>query len=131
MLGGPEDQAEYNRTLQALLSGELRSAAGTYQAIGQGIDLPSVAVGLCCSPLANSKDGRPFWTQVRGRFCRVSGSTGKVGARLYYLFDVNVYGVEPLRNLIRWNRRVVVREGAAWIEAKDWLARRKNATHAT
>lgn len=119
MLGGIDSKEEYDRTLHSLLDGSLRAAAGTYQAIGQGIDIPSVSVGICCSPLANSADGKPFWSQVRGRLCRTSA--GKQGARLYYLLDWNVYGSKPLKNLMRWNNRVVIRDGAAWIDAKDWL----------
>jgi len=111
MLGGTESKVEYDRTLHSLLDGSLRAAAGTYQAIGQGIDIPSVSVGICCSPLANSADGKPFWSQVRGRLCRTSA--GKQGARLYYLLDSRVYDEKPLKNLMRWNKRVVVREGAA------------------
>lgn len=122
MLGGKDSEDDYNRTLHSLLDGSLKAAAGTYQAIGQGIDLPSVSVGICCSPVANSADGKPFFSQVRGRLCRVS--EGKAGARLYYLLDINVYGDRPLKNLIRWNKTVVIRDGAAWITAKDWLKRR-------
>jgi superfamily II DNA or RNA helicase len=119
MLGGDDD--EYNRTLHALLDGSLRAAAGTYQAIGQGIDLPSVGVGVCCSPIANSRDGRSFFKQVRGRLCRRDDATGKQGARIYYLLDRAVYGLEPLRNLCRWNRRVVMRDGDEWVDAREWL----------
>jgi superfamily II DNA or RNA helicase len=122
MLGGVESQKEYTKTLEGLLNGTLKATVGTYQAIGQGIDLPSVSVGICCSPIANSVDGKPFFSQVRGRLCRVS--KGKDGARLYYLYDENVYSSRPIKNLIKWNKSVFIQKDAALIRACEWLKNR-------
>ena len=122
MLGGVDSVGDYERARGELLAGRMRACVGTYQAIGQGIDLPSVGVGICCSPVANSADNMPFFTQVRGRFCRASAETGKAGAALYYLLDEQVYGKRPVRHLRRWNRRVfVLSRGGSWVEARAWL----------
>ena len=123
MLGGKESEKEYNETLYNLKNGKLRAAVGTFQAIGQGIDLPSISVGICCSPIANSSDGKPFFTQVRGRLCRIS--KGKESARLYYLYDGNIYTNRPIKNLIKWNKKVIFQKDAAWISGSEWLRSHK------
>ena len=119
MVGGVEDREEFERSLRMLRDGSLSAVAGTYQAIGTGIDLPSVAVGVCTTPIAGGKDGKSFYQQVRGRLCR--RAEGKHGARIYYLLDRNVFGLEPLRNLIRWNNTVRVFDGGAWHDARVWI----------
>jgi superfamily II DNA or RNA helicase len=121
LLGGAESEAEFARTLDGIMRGDVRAAAGTYQAIGQGLDLPSVAVGIAATPIANDAGGRSFFGQVRGRLCRVA--EGKIDARIYYLWDRALYGVRPIRNLCRWNNRVVVLEGGQWIEGRTFVRR--------
>jgi|GEM_PF-4469109 hypothetical protein len=119
MIGGAEDRFQFDRALRGLHDGSIRVVAGTYQAIGTGIDLPSVAVGVCTTPIAGSKEGKPFYQQVRGRLCR--RAEGKRGARIWYLWDRHVFGLEPLRNLIRWNNTVRVYDGGSWHDAHVWI----------
>lgn len=119
LLGGAESESEFRRTLDGILRGGVRAAAGTYQAIGQGLDLPSVAVGIATTPIANDAGGRSFFGQVRGRLCRTA--EGKDDARIYYLWDRALYGSRPIRNLTRWNRRVVVLDGERWIDGREFV----------
>ena len=124
LIGGPDYREMFERTLRMFTAQESNVAVGTYQAIGVGFDLPIVARGICAAPVANSKGGDKQWRQYRGRFARTA--YGKVDAAIYYLFDINVFGLKPLRHLVRWNARVVVRDGAEWIPAKLWIERWQN-----
>lgn len=127
MLGTDEDEPEFEATRKGLATGEIRVATGTFQAIGTGLDMPSVSVGIVATPIANSRDGRSFFGQVRGRFCRTSND-GKTSARLVYLWDREVYGLKPVENLCRWNRTVRILEGGMMVDAKEFLKReRENA----
>jgi superfamily II DNA or RNA helicase len=114
MIGGADFSDQFQNSLARLRAGEMRSAAGTYQAMGTGIDIPSVSVGIAATPIASN---RQMVGQVRGRFCRTS--TGKAGARMYYLWDRHVFP-RHLKNLRQWCARVVVLDGDRWVPAKEW-----------
>jgi superfamily II DNA or RNA helicase len=117
LIGGLDYQQEFRKSVEAVERGTIRVGVGTFQAIGQGLDLPSVQVGVCCTPIASNKQ---VFGQVRGRFCRTSA--GKTTARLYYLYDRHVFGWRHLRNLVSWNADVVVRDTSGqWIDAKQFL----------
>jgi superfamily II DNA or RNA helicase len=124
LLGGPENEAEFASTVKAIRAQEMKFAAGTYQAIGQGMDVPSVSRGVACTPIASN---RQFFGQVRGRLCR--RCDGKKDAVLYYLWDQHVFGLETIMNLRRWNRVVMVESDSGWLTADDfiveWNKRRK------
>jgi superfamily II DNA or RNA helicase len=116
LLGGPENEAEFASTVKAIRARELKLAAGTYQAIGQGMDVPSVSRGIACTPIASNKQ---FFGQVRGRLCRKCD--GKKDAVLYYLWDKNVFGIEPILNLRKWNRVVMIESDDGWLSAEDFI----------
>ena len=121
MLGGKPEEKEFDRTKMRLKAGQIRVAVGTYAAIGEGIDVPSVARGIGCTPMHNN---RQKVNQVMGRICR--GSAGKTGGRLAYLFDPGIYGRKPVVNFEAWFPSVKVWSEAdrRWLEARDWLGRR-------
>jgi superfamily II DNA or RNA helicase len=120
LLGGPENGAEFVRTVEAMRKRKLHFAAGTYQAIGQGLDIPSVTRGIACTPIATN---RQFFGQVRGRLCR--RADGKRDAVLYYLWDRHVFGLEPIMALKRWNKVVKVQHltagGEQWLSVEDFI----------
>ena len=117
MLGGAPEAQEFDRTRLRLKAGQLRAAVGTYQAIGEGIDVPSVARGIAATPQHNN---RQKMGQVKGRICRAS--KGKTFGRLAVLADVAVYGRRPVENFVGWFKRVVVWNGREWVEGRDYLA---------
>lgn len=116
MIGGPDNEEVTNATKARLASRELLVGVGTVQAIGTGLDIPRISVGVLSTPLASN---RQQLGQVRGRMCRIA--EGKQGARLYYLWDRNYYGLKHLENLIRWNTKVVVLDDGSWVEAKEYV----------
>lgn len=116
MIGGEDYRKEYVRTRAALLKGEISAAVGTYQAIGQGIDLPRISSVVAGTPIASN---RQFVQQVRGRVSRTA--PGKTGARMVYLWDKNVFGWKHLQNLCAWNRRVRVLVAGEWIDARGYV----------
>lgn len=118
VIGGEEYRVEYERTLARMKAGELKAAVGTYHAVGTGIDLPSLSVGVFATPVANSKDAEMQFRQFRGRFCRVA--EGKK-PYIVYPWDLVIYGVEPLRNLCRWARHVSVLWRGEWCPGKKVL----------
>lgn len=123
MLGGEEWRTRFEDTKAGLVSGRLRAACGTIQAIGTGIDLPAVGRGVLCTPLGSN---RQLFAQVRGRLCR----TGKSDAVLYVLWDKHVHGDSTVKNLVKWNRTVRVREAdGSWSDGRRAFIRR--ATHGT
>jgi superfamily II DNA or RNA helicase len=127
LVGGAGASAQrFGEAKAGLLSGHLRAAAGTLQAIGTGIDVPSVSRGVVATPWASSRQN---WNQVRGRLCR--SSAGKTDAAVYYLWDREVYGMKHLRNLVSWNRRVLVRDGEDWIEGREYLKRSDGTSNET
>lgn len=117
LLGGSENAKEFADTVKQMRDRSLNYAAGTYQAIGQGLDIPSVQRGIACTPIASN---RQFFGQVRGRLCR--RADGKRDAVLYYLWDQHVFGIEPIRKLQRWNKVVKVRSNdKSWIHADEYV----------
>jgi superfamily II DNA or RNA helicase len=118
MTGGADNQEVFERTKAGLRSGEMRAAVGTYQAIAQGVDLPSVSRGICATPIANN---RQQFGQVRGRLCRSHAASGKTSGRLYYMLDSAIYARRPIANFLKWRQRVQVRDGRDWVEAETYL----------
>ena len=117
LIGGADYGVEFRRTIERLERGELQAGVGTFQAIGQGLDLPGVSVGVCATPIASNKQ---VFAQVLGRFCRTRA--GKSAACLYYLWDRRVFGLKHLRNIVSWNSNVVVRDDAGgWREGRQYL----------
>jgi superfamily II DNA or RNA helicase len=121
MIGGPENAAELASAVDGLKRGQLRAAVGTIQAIGTGLDLPSVSRGIVATPLWQN---RQLWGQVRGRLCRPSEGKEAV---IRYLHDDSALGDVPIRMLARWNRTVLVESGGMMVPAKDWIASRPRA----
>lgn len=98
LVGGADDQSEFTKTAEGIRAGELQLAVGTYQAIGQGLDLPSVTAGIAATPIHSN---RQFFNQVRGRLCRAV--PGKSRGYLFYFWDRHVFGETALRNIMKWN----------------------------
>lgn len=121
MLGGKSEAAEFDRTKMRLKAGQARAAVGTYNAIGEGIDVPSVARGIAATPMGNN---RQKVNQVMGRICR--SAAGKTHGRLAYLIDP-LYGERSVRNFSQWFRRVVVWHGGQWVTPERYLARGRAA----
>lgn len=119
LLGGPESLEEFRRAAEGLKTGKVRVGIGTYKAIGLGVDIPRLGAGVAVTPIAGNQQ---LFQQVRGRLCRTS--TGKAGARLYYLLDVRVFPTH-LKNLARWNASTTVLERATgrWVPVREWLKR--------
>lgn len=97
MLGGAEDSAELKEALAGLRDGSLRAAVGTIQAIGTGIDIPTINRGILATPIVSN---RQLFGQVTGRLCR--SSKGKSEAVLYVMHDSEAFGDYPLRNFQKW-----------------------------
>ena len=117
LLGSKADSAEFERSAAGLKARKIMFAAGTIQAVGQGIDLPAVSRGIVTTPVAGNKY---LWGQVRGRMCRVT--EGKTDAVVYYLWDQHCVGVGHLANLVAWNKNVkVLGMGDRWIEGRAYL----------
>ncbi len=114
MLGGPEDAAELERSANALRAGTMRCAVGTIQAIGTGIDLPSISRGVLATPIMANKQ---LFGQVTGRLCR--SSQGKTDAILYYLHDGEAFGDYPLRNIRKWTPTVTWQDSTGAIMPID------------
>jgi len=122
MLGGDEWRARFDATKAGLADGRLRAAVGTIQAVGTGIDMPALGRAVLTTPVGSN---RQLYGQIRGRLAR----PGKDDAVLYVLWDRYVQGKSPLKNLIRWNRSVVVRSDAGtWIDGREYLRRIEDGT---
>jgi superfamily II DNA or RNA helicase len=115
LIGGDDYKLEFQRTVAGLERLELDVGVGTYQASGTGLDLPAVGVGIAATPITGNQF---FFGQVRGRLCRAP--EGKEIARLYVLWDRYVYPWH-LKNLVRWNKRVVVLDEGKWVEARHYM----------
>lgn len=110
----------FEESVSAFRSRSMFFGAGTYQAVGTGLDLPSVEVGVCTTPIHTN---RQFFTQVRGRFCRTA--PGKTQGILYYLWDRQVFGEAVLFNLRRWNDgRLEVYDRSKWVDSSRYLGAR-------
>lgn len=119
MLGGDKMRKDFDRTRLALLDGSIGAGVGTLQAIGQAIDIPLVSRGFLCFPLAAN---RQKFNQFRGRICRTAKAQGKVDAELFYLWDRWVYGLDHLRNLVKWyGDRVLVKQGDGWVNGRAYM----------
>lgn len=118
LIGGDDYRTEFRKSVASIESGAIRVGVGTFDAIGQGIDLPGVSVGVCCTPIASNKQ---VFNQVRGRFCRTAA--GKTTARLYYLWDRKVFGLQHLQNICAWNANVVLLQDERWVDARQYLKR--------
>lgn len=117
LLGGKENAPEFADTVQAMRTRSLVAAVGTYQAVGQGLDIKPAARALCTTPIHAN---RQFFGQVRGRICRQD--TGKDDAELFYFWDQHVFGVQALQNLARFNdRKVVVKRGDTWVPVREYM----------
>jgi superfamily II DNA or RNA helicase len=112
MLGDKENRDELDRAVQGLRGGTVRVAVGTVQAIGTGVDLPRVGVGVVTMPIGGNPQ---LLGQVAGRLSRIAG--GVTAARCYYLAD-------PCRakdwpKLFHDDRPVLVRDGEKLIDARQ------------
>jgi superfamily II DNA or RNA helicase len=117
LVGGEDDAGEFRSSAEGIRAGNLRLAAGTYQAIGMALDLPGVEAGVAATPIHTNKQ---FFNQVRGRLCRKV--PGKERGYLYYIWDRKVFGDTPVRNLLKWNDGdVVVLDGQHYSDARRYL----------
>jgi superfamily II DNA or RNA helicase len=97
LLGGPENAQRYKEDKARLKGGDLPVCAGTFTAVGRGIDMPAVLSGVMATPIGSN---RQFFGQVRGRCCRKSA--GKERGTLYVLWDREVFPYMP-GTLEKWN----------------------------
>ena len=122
MLGGDEWADRFDATKEGLASGRLRAACGTIQAVGTGIDMPALSRAVLATPVGSN---RQLYGQIRGRLAR----PGKDDAVLYVLWDRHVQGLSPLKNMLRWNRTVVVRsDDGSWVNGREYLRRLDGTT---
>jgi superfamily II DNA or RNA helicase len=122
-LGDKSNEEERRRTVAGLEGGECRVAVATYKSLGKGINLPSVAREVLCTPIHNSADTR---NQVLGRLNRASG--GKVGAEAAVLYDELINGLAPVRAYREGGREVVVqRRGGGMIDGREYISEREEA----
>jgi len=109
------NRERFQTDLAALLAGRLKVAAGTFDAIGVGHDLPAIRAGVAATPI--SSGNRQFFGQVRGRICR--SAEGKDDAFLYYLLDKNVFP-RQVHRLWDWNDGLLeYRRNGKWVRAKS------------
>lgn len=101
LLGSEGNSEQFEESKRLLLKGVLKVAVGTFNAVGQGIDIPNVMAGVCATPIGGN---RQFFGQVRGRICRVV--PGKKVGHLYYLWDHLVFP-DSARNMCNWNDGLV------------------------
>lgn len=97
LLGGDDNRVRFAEDKARLKTGDLPVCTGTFQAVGQGIDMPAVRSGVMCTPIGKN---RQFFGQVRGRICRPSA--GKELGRLYVLWDQHVFPDMP-KHIEAWN----------------------------
>lgn len=114
----PGDAEEFTRSKRGIEEGTIRVGVGTYGALGYGIDLPAVTVGVAMTPIHTNEQN---FNQVRGRLCRTNPKTGKTQGRMYVLADLLVYGLKLIKNILAWNKSVVVWNGETWQEGKDYV----------
>jgi superfamily II DNA or RNA helicase len=114
MLGGKPNAVRFAEDKSRLARGDLDAAAGTYNAIGTGIDVPAVAAGVMATPIGNNAQ---FFNQVRGRICRPA--PGKREGVLFVLWDRNVFPDAPAK-FKKWNRGNVeiLDDAGRWIAVR-------------
>jgi superfamily II DNA or RNA helicase len=118
MLGGPENKGALDEAVAGMRAGTMRVAVGTVQAVGTGVDLPSVGVGIAAMPIASNPQ---LLGQVAGRVCRAAGGEG--AARLYYLADA--CRRKDWHELFHDGRPVLVNNDGKWIDARKEKKRAK------
>lgn len=123
MVGGVGDRLRSDATRAGLGDRTVQVCIGTTQAVGTGMDIPLLDTCVLTTPLAGN---RQEFNQVRGRVCRKP--EGKTKARLFYLWDRDVYGLRHLENLVAWNRVVVVMHPVTkqWHTGKEYLTMCRN-----
>ena len=127
-LGGKEWNQQFKQTVKGLRGGTLEIGCGTYAKLGVGHDIPSVAAGVCVTPVHTN---RSFMGQVKGRICRTT--KGKQNARIILLWDRLVFGNGPLTNLRKWNKvcRVWCEWDERWKPIDQYMREHKNGRSAT
>lgn len=116
MLGGiGADAHEFDSTNLGLRNGDMNVGVGTYEALGEGIDLPAVEFGIASTHISNNKQRM---NQVRGRLCRPSD--GKVNGRLYVVYDRHVFGERSFANILAWNKTVKIKHRGKWVDARKF-----------
>jgi superfamily II DNA or RNA helicase len=116
MLGGEEWKERFDAARAGLRSGKIRAVAGTVQAVGTGIDVPSLSRGVLTTPVGSN---RQLYGQIRGRLCRV----GKEDAVLYVLWDRHVNGMSLIKRMLSWNRTVRVLDNGLWVDGREFSKR--------
>jgi superfamily II DNA or RNA helicase len=113
-----ENEQEFDGTIQRLADRTCSVGVGTIEALGTGIDLPYVGVGVTAHPVAGNEG---LVRQLTGRLARAPA--GKTRAVMYVLWDRHVHGKGHLRNLVKWNSRVRVLTDAGWVAGDAALDR--------
>lgn len=114
-IGGDDYGKEFEKTRAGIKDGSIRVGVGTYSALGVGVNLPKVGVGVASTPISGN---RFMFNQVRGRLNR--RGEGKVRAVLYVLWDQYVYP-RHLANIVAWNPTVKVYVDGKWVEGRHHL----------
>lgn len=122
MLGGADNAAQLRETARGLGTGAVQVGVGTVQAVGVGVDIPSLARGVLMTPIGNN---RQLYGQIRGRLCR----KGKDDAVLRVLWDQHVSGVAVVKNMTRWNRAMYVVHDGARVAGRVYLKTLKETAH--
>ncbi|MDE2100483.1 MAG: DEAD/DEAH box helicase family protein [Patescibacteria group bacterium] len=112
LIGEEENAEEFQACINGLASGTIAVGVGTRHAFGRGIDVPAIDEGIIATVVHTNKQ---LFGQIRGRMCRTA--PGKTQARLWYLYDREVFGNAPVKNLTGWNRVCKV-DG---ISSKEWM----------
>jgi superfamily II DNA or RNA helicase len=122
LVGGDEWASHFEQYVTEMRAGALRVSIGTYQAVGQALDIKSVSVGVAITPIHTNRQN---FQQVRGRFAR--RAAGKVGGILYVLWDRAIYGDAPVHNFMRWNdgNVQVVLDGET-VSGRDYVKGRRS-----
>ncbi len=120
LVGGDEYAHQFDTSKRGLLDGTINAAAGTIQAVGQGMDVPNLSRGILATPITDNKQ---MIRQVSGRISR--RAKGKTDAILYVLLDAP-FGPEVVKRYRRWYDRVMVYVDGdyatgRYVEAKQWL----------
>lgn len=119
LLGGPENKAEFQRTIAGIDNGTIKVGVGTWQALGTGIDCPRVSRGIMCTPI----NGKQIWNQIRGRQCR--RFPGKKDSEITYLWDRKVFFDSPVKNMNSWNNDCKIWIRNSLVSSRDYLREKK------